>query len=416
MRYQIRPWCSTCTRPAERLTWCAECGERPNVFVVELFDVPESRCGRSLYRDLAATPEEAESVLAEMLRSVDRGWTPRDATVSLRTFCEQLWLPHIEVTRSTATYVSYRGEMVRHIWPHFGDVRMWELDFRRMVRWLERLKNEGRVDGRGGLAPRTVNYIRQITSRALDHAVHRGFLDHNPCPTRIRSPFGEPAPTTTRTRRPCTWNDRQLERFLEHTADDRLGVAWQLVAHCGLTRGEVLGLRWTDLDLSTANLVVDQAYVTANGHRTFTAATGNARRSIPLDDEMVAALVEHRDRQTAERTAAGRSWEEHELVVCQPNGRPIDPDNFSKTFTRSVESARLPRMRLSDLRALHTVRLLEGGTDPDLVAARLGHADGDYTVRSVLNRLGDAHVAGVPIPDPPTDDDDGDDEHPEREV
>lgn len=103
MRYQIRPWCSTCTRPPERLTWCAECGERPSVFVVELFDVPESRRGRSLYRDLAPTPEEAESVLAEMRRHVEFGWNPPDATVPLRMFCEQLWLPHIEVTRSTAT-------------------------------------------------------------------------------------------------------------------------------------------------------------------------------------------------------------------------------------------------------------------------------------------------------------------------
>lgn len=61
-------------------------------------------------------------------------------------------------------------------------------------------------------------------------------------------------------------------------------------------------------------------------------------------------------------------------------------------------------MRLTDLRDLHAIRLLEGGTHPELVARRLGHASGDYTLRTVAERVGDAHVGGVPIPDPPTHD------------
>lgn len=114
-------------------------------------------------------------------------------------------------------------------------------------------------------------------------------------------------------------------------------------------------------------------------------------------------LGQHRPHQGAERRDAGDRWEEHGLVVCQPNGRPIDPDNFSKSFTRHVKRARLPKMRLTDLRDLHAIRLLEGGAHPELVAQRLGHASGDYTLRTVAERLGDAHVSGVPIPDPPAD-------------
>lgn len=403
MRDVIRGWCTHCHQEFEHAR-CPDCARPPGLFALEVSDAPNVYAGRKVYRDLARTSTEAQQAVARIRQDLERGRRPDDARVELRVFCEQLWLPIIEATVDVATVLSYRGELERHVWTRFGGWPLAELSHAPMRRWLQRLLDRGRRDGRGGLAPRTVDYIRRLLHRALDLAVDGGYLADNPCPERTPRPRGGSAPTCgPRVRRPYVWTDRELARFLEETSDERLAVAWRLVADCGLWRGEVLGLRWIDLDLAAPTLTVDQAYVTANGRRHFTAATGNARRTIPLDGDVVAALREQRRRQDAERDAAGSDWVDHGLVVCQPNGRPIDPDNFSKTFTRRVRTAGVPRLRLADLRNLHGVRLLEAGTDPDEVATRLGHASGDYTVRTTFERTSDAHVAGVPVPDPDED-------------
>lgn len=297
MRAIIRGWCSVCHGPMEGRS-CRTCGRRPELFAVEVSDPPKVIGGRGVYRDLLADLDRARTVTDDICARLGRGSLPQDARVPVRKFCEQEWLPAVETELAESTYRSYHGELARHVWPHLGDTGLRWMSYRKVSRWMDHLDADGRTDGCGGLSPRTVNYVRQILHRALELAVARGYVAHNPCPpaSRVRR-RGQSRTTGPRTRRPYTWTDGQLKTFLARTAHDRLYVAWRLVAGCGLWRGELLSLRWTDVDLDRATLAVAQEFVTANGHRSFAPVTGHARRTIALDQSLVLLLEQHRGHQ-----------------------------------------------------------------------------------------------------------------------
>lgn len=136
---------------------------------------------------------------------------------------------------------------------------------------------------------------------------------------------------------------QQLAHFIAHVESHRLGTAFYLAATTGMRRGEVLGLRWRDVDLDVGRLAVRQTVVApANQIQFSTPKTAKGIRSIALDGGTVEALRAHRRRQAQERLAFGPDYADNSLVFCQPDGMPMQPNAFTKTFDRLVASSRLP--------------------------------------------------------------------------
>lgn len=144
-----------------------------------------------------------------------------------------------------------------------------------------------------------------------------------------------------------TWTGGQLHTFPGHVATDRLSGAWWLLATTGMRRGEVLGLRWADVDPAT-----------------------------------VTALKTHRTRQLEERMALGTNYADQDLVVCQLDGSPLHPKNLSYKFGKAAGSAALPAIRLHDLRHSHATLALRAGIHPRVVQERLGHANTSVTLNT----------------------------------
>ena len=149
----------------------------------------------------------------------------------------------------------------------------------------------------------------------------------------------------------------------------------------GMRRGEILGLRWSDLDLDRARLSVRQALVSVGYEVVHSTPKSHSARVIDLDAETVAQLRAHRRRQDEERAEWGADYQDQDLVVAEENGEPIHPHTFSQAFERLIAKARLPTIRLHDLRHTHATLALKAGVPVKVISERLGHESPAFTLK-----------------------------------
>jgi integrase len=317
------------------------------------------------------TRREAERARVELLAKLDVGAYVEPSRATFGEFLLE-WLGTIEPTVRPSTLYSYRRNVTLHVVPRVGSTKLTRIDAGVLNGLYAVLLADGRHDGAGGLSPRTVRYVHTIVHRALKDAVRWGRLARNPAdaadPPRARE-ADKVAPNT--------WSARELRRFLElsHAADDRYYPAWVTLATTGARRGEVLGLRWRDVDLEVGRLSIVQT-VTAIRHEVnfSTPKTARGRRAVSLDTGTVAALREWRARQAMERLALGPGYCDHDLVFAKVTGEPLHPERFSREFDRRVERWSLPKMTLHGLRHTWATLALEAGVHPRVVQERLGHS------------------------------------------
>jgi integrase len=142
----------------------------------------------------------------------------------------------------------------------------------------------------------------------------------------------------------------------------------------GVRPGELCALRWSDLDGSTLRVQRALSY-TADGWVVCDTKTSGSRRAIILGDLEQRALARQRKRQAVQRLQAGAVWQDDDLVFATASGRPHDARNISRrVLPRLLERAKLPRMRLYDLRHSSATLLLAAGINPKVVSERLGHS------------------------------------------
>jgi integrase len=142
-----------------------------------------------------------------------------------------------------------------------------------------------------------------------------------------------------------TWTADQLRTFLEGTRDSRHWTAYLVLATTGARRGEVLGLRWSDLDLDTGRASIRQTVIAVRHTPMFgTPKTAKGRRTVKLDAGTVAALLEHRKQQLAERLMMGAGWTDLDLVFCRVDGTMLHPERFTPSFSDAARRLGLPRL------------------------------------------------------------------------
>jgi integrase len=252
------------------------------------------------------------------------------------------------------TWVEYRRKAETHLIPTIGQVPLQQLTTAMLNALYRQLLDRG-------VGPRTVQYVHATIRKALNDAVRWGLLVRNPA-----HHAAAPRPHRPELR---TWTADQLRGFPASVRSDRLYAAWRLAALTGMRRGEVLGLRWADLDLEGGWLSVRQTLVVVdNQPRVSEPKTARGRRRIALDAETVAALRAHHTAQAAERLAAGPSWLNSDLVFTRPDGAPLHPEYVRRVFDRLLQRAGLPRIHLHDLRHTHATLALQAGVHPKVVS------------------------------------------------
>jgi integrase len=312
---------------------------------------------------------------------------------TLETFAGE-WLESRTPKLKPSTLSSYADLLRDHVNPRIGNVPLQKITAAHLDALYAELLTKGRRDGTGGLSPRTVRYVHTVIRAALQTAFRWGRITHNPAD---RSDPPESVRTEAR-----HWTTDNLRRFLAHVEGDRLAPLYHLAAMTGLRRGEVLGLRWSDLDLEAQTLKVNQSLVVVDGHSMFTTPKTDAgRRTVSLDPRTVAVLRAHRKAQMAERLAAGPAWADSGLVFTREDGRPLAPDWVYKRFVALVLAAGVPLISFHGLRHSHATALLGAGVDLKLTSARLGHssvritADTYQHVEQAMDQLAATQAAAL---------------------
>lgn len=321
------------------------------------------------------TKRDAERARIEILSRLDHGTYVSPDRRTVGSYLEGDWLPAVKARLKASTWDSYSRNIRLHISPELGPIPLQALTATRLNEFYASLISEGRRDGNGGLAPKTVRYLHGIIRKALADAARWNLLQRNVAdqadPPTIRSTAPEMK----------TWTADELAQFLDFVSDDQLYAAWVVAATAGLRRGEVLGLRWIDIDLNASRLSVQQTLVSVAYETRFSVPkTARSRRSVSLDATTVAALRAHRKRQLEERMSWGQAYRDSGLVVTREDGTLVHPDRFTQMFDKHVKDAGLPRIRLHDLRHTHATLALGAGVHPKVVSERLGHATVAFTL------------------------------------
>ncbi len=176
----------------------------------------------------------------------------------------------------------------------------------------------------------------------------------------------------------------QMRQFLAAVRDDQLFAAFFLELGRGLRRGELLGVRWQDLDLEAGVVRVRQALVRVGNHNAAAddrktrlifqePKTEQSRRTIPILGDILEVLRRQKARQAEERLLMGEAYNDQGLVFCQVNGQPIDPRNFTRHFERLLKHVGLRHFRFYDGRHTFATVMLELGEAPKAVQTMLGH-------------------------------------------
>ncbi len=258
-----------------------------------------------------------------------------------------------------STYESYRQQVRRYAIPAIGRVKLKVLSAMHVQGMYRAMLDRG-------LSPRTVQYAHAVLHRALKQAVRWGLIPRNVCEDvdrpRLRREEMQPL-------------DRAQTRHLLKTAaesEDRFEALYVLAVHTGMRPGELLGLKWEDVDLDRAGLQVNRAL---SGGKLTAPKTKRSRRRIDLSAASVAALRAHRKRQLEERMRLSSLWRDHGLVFPSTVGTPLSHRNVVRSFKDLLKRARLPQsIRLYDLRHTCATLLLGRNVHPKYVQELLGHA------------------------------------------
>lgn len=330
------------------------------------YDTDGKRLRKTVY---GTTQHEVQAKIEEAKRAQRQGLPVlRDERLTVRQFLTD-WLEGMRPpTVRPKTYASYEQTVRLYLVPALGRHRLTTLT----PEVVQRLLNQKRDDG---LAPNSVRTIRAVLRKALNDAEKWGRVPRNVA--RLATP------PKAKHREMKALSPAQARVFLDAAREHRLGALFSVAVALGLRQGEILGLRWGDVDLEQRALTVRAAMQRVKGQGlTFVdLKSDRSRRVVDLPLVLVHALRAHRARQREERLKAGPVWRDHGLVFPTRLGTPLDGPNVTKYFQRLLDRAGLERLRFHDLRHSCASLCAAQGLSAHDVSRLLGHSD----IRLTLN-------------------------------
>ena len=307
------------------------------------------------------TRQEVAAKLATALSNREGGLTFDAGNLTLGDYLDRWLNDSVRDTVRQRTWERYEQIARVHIKPALGRIKLKTLTSTH-ARGLYREKLDS------GLAPRTVGYIHTTLHKALKNAVADGLIPRN-ATQGIKAP-------ASKNQEINPLSPDQARAFLETAHGNRFEALYVLAVTAGLREGELLGLKWDDLDLDSGTLSVRRTLSEARSGRFFEAPKNGKGRSISLTQQAVEALRGHRKRQSEERQRLGALWQDNDLVFPSQKGTPMNAKNLTaRSFKPLLERAGLPRtVRLHDLRHTCATLLLGKGVHPKIVQELLGHA------------------------------------------
>ncbi|MFC2063072.1 tyrosine-type recombinase/integrase [Chloroflexota bacterium] len=339
------------------------------VVVVELPRDPATGKRRQRWHSVKGNKRDAERALREILMSIDNGMYTKPKRISFGALMRQWLSEYVSIHATPRTLESYSSVVNRHIIPSLGAIPLMDLEPQYIQGYYAKALKSGRADGKGGLSARSVLYQHRIIAKALGYAVKMGIA--------VRNVADVVTPPRVARVTMATLSPKEVNRFLDVAKESVHYVFFSTLLYTGLRRGELLALRWRNLDLDKGSLtVVETGYRLGNGEYVIKEPkTASSRRTISLSPALVELLKKYRIDQELLRIQMGISLDEDDFVFTRYDGTPLYPNAVTHAFQRIIKRAGLKHVRLHDLRHTHATLMLKAGVHPKVVSERLGHSN-----------------------------------------
>jgi integrase len=317
----------------------------------------------------------AEKELRRLLRTVDDGSHVDPSHITVRQWLET-WLETVRSETSPKTFERY-GEICRNfLMPALGNISLIRLAPTQIQTAYNAWAIGGRRDGKaGGLSPQTRRHMHRVLRTALARAVEQQLIARNPADV-----FKKRLPKVDR-RELVTLTADQSARLLEALAHSRVYWPVLLALSTGMRRGEILALRWKNVDLENGTLRVVESLEQTKTQIRFKSPKSGRHRAITLPGYAVTELRRLKREQAEALLSLGVRQSGGTLVCCRGDGEPHQPLSLTYEFARFMRRLKdLPRVRFHDLRHSHATQLLASGVHPKIASERLGHASVGITL------------------------------------
>jgi len=341
------------------------------------------------YATFHGTKRKAQDELTRLLAHRNEGSYVDPTKMTVAEYLRHWLAADIDRRVAARTAARHRGIVEQNIIPRLGHVPMrkltavhieaFEAELQREG-WVKRRRQSKKAEGaesaqaeNRGLSAQTVQHVHRTLSQALSHAVRLGML--------LKNPAAQVKPPRPERREIKILGKDEIGAVLKAAKVTPLYLPVLVAVTTGLRRGELLGLRWSDLDLKAGTLTVNQSIERIKGKIAFKAPkTKTSRRSIALPAVTVHALQEHRAAQAEERLMLGLGRDQCGLVFTRADGAPLDADSMTKAFARLVAATKVTPITFHGLRHTHISHLLMDGVHVKVVSERAGHANVNITL------------------------------------
>ena len=324
--------------------------------------------GKAIYKNvLGRTQAEAKAKLKAAIEETKNLDVTKAGKYTVGSWMDEWFENYAKIKVRPSSHQTYRGYIDNHIKPNIGKIPLEKLTSLELQKFYKKLLTSGRIDRveskhqAKGLSPKTVRNIHQIIASAMKLAKEQRLI--------VADPTEGCALPKLEHREMKTLPVEQLTSFLREAKDSGVFEMYYLELATGLRRGELLGLKWQDVDFNQGTITVRRQISRINGKVVEAPLkTKNAYRVIPLGEQALAVLQSQQEKTHSE------------YAFPSPNGGPISPDSVRNMLRRVLKRAGLPYVRFHDLRHTFATLALQNGVDVKTVSSILGHFSAGFTL------------------------------------
>ncbi len=319
--------------------------------------------------EIKGNKKKAEQFLRDKIREFELKSNLISTDVLFSDYVKH-WLNVKQPTVNVITYNGYLDLARTHIIPYFANLNIKLVDVTREViqEYINEKHQNGKLDGSGGLSPKSIKSQMIIIKQTLDEAVKSNLISTNPYDL-ISLPQHENYQANF-------YNTKQLETLFDCIKNEPLYPLIYITVILGLRKSEVLGLKWDSIDYDSGLITVKHTVVKQLAvYEKDTTKNKSSHRSFPLSDDIIKILSTQKKQEIENQKLFGREYIKNDYIFKWDNGKPYSPDYVSSKFSKLLKKYNLPHIRFHDLRHSCASILVSKGFTLKDIQEWLGHAD-----------------------------------------